>query len=88
MKSSETEGCEASFLGIGKRVVDRYEVILGTPIEKAVQLWNSEGKPHIHLSPGENCEDLEKLLSNPDVSERHLEAVRAWLQQHKGGNSQ
>lgn len=32
----------------------------------------------------EFCTDLGKLLSRPDVSPAHLEAVRAWLQEHKG----
>jgi len=27
----------------------------------------------------EYCQDLEKLLSNPDVNESHLKAVKAWL---------
>ena len=82
MKSSESEGyegCEASFPGIGNQAVDRYEVILGMPVQRALEIWRSEGAPVIHLGPGENCSDLEKLLSNPDVSERHLKAIRAWL---------
>ena len=87
MKSSETEGyegCEASFLGIGKRVVDRYEAILGMPVEKALEIWRSEGAPVIHLGPGENCLDLEELLSRADVKPEHLEAVKAWLKKHGG----
>lgn len=44
------------------------------------------GAPVIHLGPGVNCLDLEKLLSRPDVAREHLEAVRAWLQQQKGGD--
>ena len=32
----------------------------------------------------EFCTNLGKLLSRPDVSPAHLEAVRAWLQEHKG----
>jgi len=55
------------------------EVVLGMPVEKTIELWRSEGAPIIHLGPGENCLDLAKLLSNPDVSERHLKAIRAWL---------
>jgi len=34
----------------------------------------------------EFCTDLEKLLSRTDVSPEHLEAVRTWLQEHKGGD--
>jgi hypothetical protein len=62
---------------------DRREAVLGMPIEKALEIWTVEGKPVIHLGSGENCEDLEKLLS-PDCLERHLEAVRAWLNKVRG----
>jgi len=33
----------------------------------------------------EFCTDLGRLLSRPDVSPEHLEAVKAWLREHKGG---
>ncbi|MFC2044932.1 DUF3854 domain-containing protein, partial [Chloroflexota bacterium] len=82
MKSSENEGyegCEASLTRIKNQVVDRYEAILGMPVEKVIEIWRSEGAPIIHLGSGENCHNLEKLLSNPNVSERHLEAVKVWL---------
>ena len=55
------------------------EAILGMPISKVLEIWRSEGAPLIHLGPGENCLDLEKLLSWPDVHERHLLAVKQWL---------
>ena len=83
MKSSESEGyegCEASLPGIGERAVDGYEVILGMPVQKALEIWRSEDAPIIHLGPGENCERLDLLLSNPNARERHLQAVRAWLE--------
>lgn len=64
------------------------EAVLGMPVEKALEAWRSEGAPVIRLGPGENCLDLSKLLLNPGVSKRHLEAVKAWLQQHKGGKEQ
>ena len=48
--------------------------------EKVVEVWRSEGAPVIHLRPGENCSDLEKLLSNRYVKSGHLEAVREWLE--------
>lgn len=59
---------------------DSCVTILGLPVDKAVEIWRSEGAPLIHLGPGENCLDLEKLLSWPDVSERHLQAVKMWLE--------
>jgi len=65
------------------------EAILGMPVEKALEIWRSTGAPIIHLGPGENCFDLAKLLSNPNVKLEHLEAVKAWLEQHckPGGES-
>jgi len=47
--------------------------------EKAIELWRKEGAPLIYIGPGENCENLEKLLSNPDVKPEYVEAVRVWL---------
>jgi len=66
-------------------VTDRRETVLGMKMGKVVELWRAEGAPVIHLGPCENCFDLEKLLANPEVADRHLEAVKAWLQQHRGG---
>ena len=62
-----------------------YTAVLGMTREDAIKLWRSGGTPVIHLGPGVNCLDLEKLLSRPDVASEHLEMVRTWLQQHKGG---
>jgi hypothetical protein len=59
--------------------VDCLEAVFGMPVKKAIEIWHKEGAPLIHLGPGENCEDLAKLLSNPDINERHLQAVQAWL---------
>jgi len=52
---------------------------LGMSIEQALGIWTAEGKPVIHLGPGENCFDLERLLSHRDINSRHLEAIRNWL---------
>jgi len=62
--------------------------VLGISVEKAIELWRKEGAPRIHLGSGENCQDLEELLSHPDCLERHLLAVRKWLEQLKGGSKQ
>ena len=56
-------------------------------IEKAIEIWRKEGAPVIHLGPGENCFDLEKLLSNPDIKAEHLLAVRRWLDKINGGKN-
>ncbi len=55
---------------------------LGMSVEDAIALWRSEGAPIIHLGPGENCEQLDTLLSRPDVKPDHLVAVRKWLCSH------
>ena len=57
---------------------------LGMTVDQAFELWQQHGAPVIHLSQGVNCLDLGKLLSRTDVSPEHLEAVKAWLQEHKG----
>lgn len=56
-----------------------YTAVLGMPVEGAIELWQSAGAPVIHLGPGENCFDLEKLLSNSDTKREHLDAVRRSL---------
>ena len=52
---------------------------LGVTAEKALALWTEAGKPVINLGPGENCFNLEKLLSNRDINERHIAAIKTWL---------
>jgi hypothetical protein len=56
---------------------------LGMTIDEAVATWSAEGRPVIHLGPGENCLDLAKLLSHRDINERHLAAVREWLEKRQ-----
>jgi len=51
--------------------------------EQIVDIWEEEGKPVIHLGHGENCFDLEKMLSHCDINERHLSAVREWLEKRQ-----
>ncbi|MFQ5826675.1 MAG: hypothetical protein ACE5IA_04875, partial [Dehalococcoidia bacterium] len=57
---------------------------LGTTVEQAMAIWAEEGKPVIHLGPGERCFDLERLLSQRDINERHLAVVREWLKKRQG----
>ena len=61
---------------------DREEEI-GMTIEEAVATWTKEGKPVIYLGPGENCLDLEKLLGHRNINERHLTAIRDWLEKRR-----
>ena len=55
------------------------EIALGMPVEKALEIWSSEVAPVIHLGPGENCVDLQKLFDRPDIKPSHLKAVADWL---------
>ena len=72
------DGCDSSE-GFWNDMEER----LGMEREEALTLWTKEGKPVIHLGPGENCLDLEKLLSHRNINERHLAAVRAWLEKRQ-----
>jgi len=63
-------------------VPNRHEFILGMLVARAIEIWHSESAPVIQLGPGENCLDLEELLSHPDVLDKHLVAVRQWLDSH------
>ncbi|MFC1874627.1 DUF3854 domain-containing protein [Chloroflexota bacterium] len=56
---------------------------LDMTISEALALWTAEGRPVIYLGPGENCFDLEKLLSHRDINERHLAAVGEWLEERQ-----
>lgn len=59
---------------------DLPEAVLGMPVEKALEIWRAEGAPLIHLGPGKNCLDVEKLLKNTNVKPEHLEVVKDWLE--------
>jgi hypothetical protein len=59
---------------------DRREEILGMRVAEALEIWEERGRPTIELGPGEKCIDLKKLLLHPYVLDRHLEAVKAWLE--------
>ena len=83
-KDRPQQASEDSYLASKKHESD-YAAVLGMPVDDAIEVWRSVGAPIIHLGPGVNCLDLVKLLSEPDLTPEHLEAVKAWLQEHKGG---
>ena len=58
---------------------DPVEKSLGMTRGQALDIWTKEGKPVIHLGPGENCFDLERLLDHRNINPRHLAAIRDWL---------
>ncbi len=60
--------------------------ILGMTIEQALAVWDRQGRPVIHLGPGENCLGLEKLLGRSDIKPQHLSAIREWLEKHLEDN--
>jgi len=62
---------------------DPLEDFLHMTREQIVDIWEEEGKPVIHLGPGENCFDLEKMLSHRDINERHLATIREWLEKRQ-----
>jgi hypothetical protein len=62
---------------------DRYLPWLGMTVEDALSIWQESGRPIIHLGPGENCFDLERLLSNGEINERHMATVREWLEERQ-----
>ena len=59
--------------------------ILEMTKEQAVAIWDKQGRPIIHLSPGENCLDLAKLLEQREIKPEHLSAIKEWLE-NWGGN--
>ncbi|MFC1965753.1 hypothetical protein ACFLWI_02245, partial [Chloroflexota bacterium] len=56
---------------------------IGMTVERVLDIWTAEGKPVINLGPGENCLDLDKLLNHRDINERHLTAIRQWLEERQ-----
>lgn len=56
---------------------------IGMSVTEALELWIKEGKPEIDLGPGENYFDLRKLLNFGWTNERHLDAVRKWLEERR-----
>jgi hypothetical protein len=59
--------------------IDRREAILGMPVDQAIAIWRSKRSPVFALRQDEYCRDMKRLLSDPDCRDRHLKAVRVWL---------
>jgi hypothetical protein len=59
------------------------EQLLGTSIEKAVSIWESNGAPVIHLGLGENCFNLRQLLSSDNPNPKNLKVIAEWLKNNK-----
>ena len=57
--------------------------ILGISVEETLKLWHKEGAPIIYLGPGETCEDLDSSLSETDIPEYKLKAIKGWLDKYK-----
>jgi len=67
------------------RNLNIFQDTLGMSVDQAIELWRRCGAPIIHLCQFAKCIDLAKYLSRPDESKEHLEAVRAWFEEHKDG---
>lgn len=73
-------------LGRGKNVTiltqSETEQTLGMSIDHALNIWRSRGAPIIHLSPGENIEELDLFFYTRDIKCEHLEVIKKWLSEH------
>lgn len=50
--------------------------------DEILALWVKIGKPVVHIGDGENCFDLELLISHNDMLQRHVDAVNQWFVEH------
>ncbi len=76
------EGCD-SCEGFRKDTEEK----IGMSIREVLALWTAEGRPVIHLGPGENCFDLERLLDHRDINPRHLAAIHDWLMKREAARA-
>lgn len=79
-KVDMVDAVKVSSITTGKETL---EGLLGMTIAEAVAIWHKEGAPVIHLSPGKNCSDLERMLSLKDIKPEHVSAIRQWLEKHR-----
>ena len=71
-------GLEDSPVAAKKTAIDRREAVLGMPVARVLEMWRAAGAPEIKTEDGKIM-DLAKCLSHHDVLEKHLHAVRRWL---------
>lgn len=57
---------------------DPREAVLGMPVARVLEMWRAAGAPEIKTEDGKIV-DLAKCLLHRDVLEKHLLAVRRWL---------
>ena len=62
----------------------RISLFLGMSLDEALKIYRGEGAPIIYLGHGENCEDLELLLNQPDLPDFKIEAIKKWLNKNSG----
>lgn len=73
--------------GVKVLIVDGYEILHKGQYEAEAVVILYDWGHKVVTKQGDVqdfCTDLGKLLSRPDVSPEHLEAVKTWLQEHKG----
>jgi hypothetical protein len=54
-------------------------------VRQVLDIWTEAGKPDIALGPGETCLDLSILLANKSMNERHVAAIKDWLNRRNKG---
>ncbi len=84
---SEAKGSEGS-KGFSEDKENDVSKALGMSVDEAIAAWTAEGKPVVNLGPSENCFDLEQLLGNRGINERHITAIKAWLAGRIGKNEE
>jgi len=77
-KLSELPASHENGLNLGSYTPETPEKAREPWADELIEFWDSIGRPQVYLGPGENCEDLSKLLSNPNTPQRHVEAVKSW----------
>ena len=83
--STHTEDKKDSKNAIKPSLDESIHQILEMTKEQAVSIWNKQGRPIIHLGPGENCLDLAKLLEQREIKPEHLSVIKEWLEKHLEG---
>jgi hypothetical protein len=68
---------------VADKQLDPLEAFFQMTREQVISIWEEAGRPVIHLGPGENCFGLDKLLSHRDINERHLVAIKNWLEERQ-----
>jgi hypothetical protein len=81
--SEASSGMRADNADVSDILYRDTEEKIGMSINEALEIWTKEGRPVIHLGPGENCFNLEKVLTFGRNNERHLAVIKEWLEKKR-----